>query len=157
MNSLDFRGYRKLIRLYLRQDWITRVFWILVPALLVISGMSSYSSMFATQQELNAFVDDSILNPVVAAIHGFILSKDIPGIVVWNIKTVSLIILAIFNILAVSKIIRGEEESGRADLLNACMVGRQSLFGVNPILSVKSYCHQFLLYIDSTFYLFYFT
>ncbi len=135
MNSLDFRGYRKLIRLYLRQDWITRVFWILAPALLVISGMSSYSSMFATQQELNAFVDDSILNPVVAAIHGFILSKDISGIVVWNIKTVSLIILAIFNILAVSKIIRGEEESGRADLLNACMVGRQSLFATAMIIS----------------------
>ncbi len=135
MNSLDFRGSRKLIRLYLRQGWVTRTFWLLTPALLVMSAMSSYGSMFATQQELNAFVDDSILNPVVAAIHGFILSKDIPGIVVWNIKTVSLIILAIFNILAVSKIIRGEEESGRADLLNSGMVGRQSLFAAAMIIS----------------------
>ena len=70
--------------------------------------------MFATQQELSAFVDESILNPAVAAIHGFILSKDIPSLVAWNIKTISLIVLGIFNILAMTKILRGEEESGRA-------------------------------------------
>jgi ABC-2 type transport system permease protein len=135
MNALDFRGTGKLIRFYLRQGWITRSIWLIIPALLVISAMASYGSMFATQQELNAFVDSNILNPVVAAIHGFILSKDIPGIVVWNIKTISLIVIAIFNILAASKIIRGEEESFRADLLEAGMVGRQSLFAASLIIS----------------------
>ena len=61
-------------------------------------AVSSYIPMFATQQELSAFVE-SILNPAVAAIHGFILSKDIPSLVAWNIKTISLIVLGIFNIL----------------------------------------------------------
>lgn len=135
MKSLDFRGTEKLIRFYLRRGWITRVIWLLTPALLAMSAMASYGSMFASQQELNVFVDDNILNPVVAAIHGFILSKDIPGIVAWNIKTVSLVVIAIFNILAVSKIVRGEEESGRADLLESGMVGRQSLFAASMAIS----------------------
>lgn len=135
MKSLDFRGTGKLIRFYFRQNWITRAIWLFTPALLAMSAMASYGSMFASQQELNAFVDENILNPVVAAIHGFILNNDIPSIVSWNIKTVSLIVIAIFNILAVSKIIRGEEETGRADLLQSGMVGRQSLFAASIIIS----------------------
>lgn len=134
MNRFDFRGTKKLIQFYLRHDWITRLIWLLTPALLVMTAASSYGSMFASQQELSAFVDDSILNPAVSAIHGFILSKDIAGIVAWNVKTVSLIVIAIFNILAMTKIIRGEEESGRADLLNSNMAGRQSLFASSMAL-----------------------
>jgi ABC-2 type transport system permease protein len=135
MNTLDFRGTGKLTGFYLRQGWITRSIWLFTPALLIMSAMSSYGSMFASQFELNAFVDDNVLNPAVSAIHGFILSKDIQGIVAWNVKTVSLIVIAIFNILAVSKIMRGEEESGRADLLGSGVVGRQSLFAVSITIS----------------------
>lgn len=134
MNRFDFRGTKKLIQFYLRHDWITRLIWLFTPAFLVMITVYSFDSMFASQQELNVFVDDSILNPTVSAIHGFILSKDIAGLVAWDIKTVLLIVIAIFNILAVSKIIRGEEESGRADLLNSSMVGRQSSFAASMAL-----------------------
>lgn len=138
MENLDFRGTGQLLRFYLRRGWITRAFWLLTPAMLVMSAVSSYIPMFATQQELSAFVDESILNPAVAAIHGFILSKDIPGLVAWNIKTVSLIILGIFNILAMTKILRGEEESSRAEILMSGMVGRQAPFAASAILCLAA-------------------
>ncbi len=138
MENLDFRGTARLIQFYFRRGWVTRVFWLLTPALLAISAVSSYIPMFATQQELSAFVDESILNPAVAAIHGFILSKDIPSLVAWNIKTISLIVLGIFNILAMTKILRGEEESGRAEILMSGMVGRQAPFAASSILSLST-------------------
>lgn len=126
MKSLDFQGTGALLRLYLKKGWIKRSIWLLTPALLAMSAYSSYSNMFASAQELSGFVDENILNPVVAAIHGFILTKDIPGITSWNIKTVSLIVAAIFNILAMTKTTRGEEESGRTDVLCSCVIGRQA-------------------------------
>jgi ABC-2 type transport system permease protein len=138
MNNLDFKGTGKLLQFYLRHGWIVRAFWLLSPALLVMSAVVSYNPMFATQQELNAFVDESILNPTVAAIHGFILSSDIPGLVAWNVKTVSLIMIGIFNILAVTKIIRGEEESNRADILMSGMVGRQATFAASAIVCLAT-------------------
>ncbi len=60
MENLDFRGTGQLLRFYLRRGWITRAFWLLTPAMLVMSAVSSYGSMFASQQELSAFVDESI-------------------------------------------------------------------------------------------------
>lgn len=138
MGNLDFRGTGLLLRFYLRRGWVTRAFWLLTPALLAMSAVSSYIPMFATQQELSAFVDESILNPAVVAIHGFILSKDIPSLVAWNIKTISLIVLGIFNILAMTKILRGEEESGRAEILMSGMVGRQAPFAASGILCLAT-------------------
>lgn len=106
----------------------------MTPALLAMSGYISYSNMFASAQELSAFVDESILNPVVAAIHGFILTKDISGIVSWNIKTVSLIVTTIFNILTMTKMTRGEEESGRTDVLYSAVIGRQAQLAAAAII-----------------------
>lgn len=138
MRSIDFQGTGALLRFYLKKGWIKRSIWLLTPALLAMSAYSSYSNMFTTAQELAAFVDESILNPVVAAIHGFILTKDVPGIVSWNIKTVSLIVAAIFNILAMTKMTRGEEESGRTDILCSCVVGRQAQLTAASILCLSA-------------------
>lgn len=138
MENLDFRGTGLLLQFYSRRGWVTRAFWLLTPVLLVMSAVYSYIPMFATQQELSVFVDESILNPAVVAIHGFILSKDIPSLVAWNIKTVSLIILGIFNILAMTKILRGEEESNRAEILMSGMVGRQAPFAASAILCLAT-------------------
>ena len=137
MKSLDFQGTSTLLRFYLKKGWIKRSIWILTPALLAMSAYASYSSMFATSQELSAFVDESILNPVVAVIHGFILTKDVPGIVSWNIKTVSLIVGAIFNILSMTKMTRGEEENGRTDLLCSCVIGKQAQLMAASILCLS--------------------
>lgn len=126
MKTLDFKGTGKLLRFYLKKGWVKRSIWILTPALLAMSAYMSYSNMFTSSQELSGFVDESILNPVVAAIHGFILTKDIPGIVSWNIKTISLIVATIFNILTMTKMTRGEEESGRTDILYSTVIGRQA-------------------------------
>lgn len=126
MKTLDFKGTGKLLRFYLKRGWVKRIIWLLTPALLAMSAYMSYSNMFTSSQELSGFVDESILNPVVAAIHGFILTKDIPGIVSWNIKTISLIVAAIINILTMTKMTRGEEESGRTDILYSTVIGRQA-------------------------------
>lgn len=142
MKSLDFQGTGALLRFYLKKGWIGRSFWLLTPALLAMSGYASYSNMFASAQELSKFVDESILNPVVAAIHGFILTKDLPGLVSWNIKTVSLVVAAIFNILAMTKITRGEEESGRTDVLCSCVIGRQAQLTVASIICL---CINFVM------------
>ena len=136
MESLDFRGTGQLLRFYLRHGWITRAFWLLTPTLLVLSGVSSYGSMFASQQELVAFVNESILNPAVAAIHGYILSVDIPGIIAWRVKMLSMIIVGIFNIFAMTKVIRGEEESSRAEMLMSGVVGRQAPLVASAIICV---------------------
>ncbi|HCX61572.1 hypothetical protein [Sedimentibacter sp.] len=142
MKSLDFQGTVALLRLYLKKDRIKRSIWMLTPALLAMSAYSSYINMFASAQELSEFVNESILNPVVAAIHGFILTKDIPGLVSWNIKTVSLIIAAIFNILTMTKTTRGEEENGRTDVLCSCVIGRQAQLAAASIICL---CVNFLM------------
>lgn len=138
MGNLDFQGTAKLLRFYLRHGWITWAIWLLTPTLLVISAVASYGSMFASQQELVAFVDESILNPAVAAIHGYILSIDIPGIIAWRVKMLAMIIVGIFNIFAMTKITRGEEESSRAEMLMSGVVGRQAPLAASAILCFAS-------------------
>lgn len=134
MGNLDFQGTAKLLRFYLKHGWITRAIWLLTPTLLVMAAIASYGSMFASQQELVAFVDEGILNPVVSAIHGFILSIDIPGIVAWRVKMLAMIVVGIFNIFAITKITRGEEESSRAEMLMSGVVGRQAPLAASAIL-----------------------
>lgn len=134
MKTLDFKGTVTLLRFYLKKGWVKRIIWVFTPALLAISGYISYKNMFASPNELSAFVDENILNPVVVGIHGFILTKDIPGIVSWNIKTLSLIIVAIFNILNMTEMTRGEEESGRTDVLYSTSIGRQAQLGTALII-----------------------
>ncbi|MCB8818590.1 ABC transporter permease [Desulfosporosinus shakirovi] len=144
MINSEFAGTGRLIRLALHQNRILRMIWLLLPALIAIGTVSSYSSMFTTQQELLKFINESVSNPVVIGMHGHVLTATLAGLSAWKIKVLSQLIVGIFNIIVVIKLTRSEEESGRFELLGATVVGRQShlaaalivAFGTNLVMGL---------------------
>lgn len=144
MNNREFAGTGRLIRLALRQNKILRIIWLILPALIAVGTVASYSSMFPTQQQLIDFINESVSNPVVIGIHGHVLATTLAGLTAWKIKVQLLLFVGIINIIIVIKRTRGEEESGRCELLGSTVVGRQShlasaliiAFGTNLIMGL---------------------
>lgn len=126
MNNREFVGTGRLIRLALRQNRILRIIWLILPALIAVGTIASYSSMFSTQQQLLDFINESVSNPVVIGMHGHVLAATLAGLTAWKIKVLILLIVGIINIIVVIKLTRSEEESGRFELLGSTVVGRQS-------------------------------
>lgn len=144
MKNSEFVGTIRLIRLSLHQNRILRIIWLLLPGLIAIGTVSSYSSMFTTQQQLLEFINESISNPVVIGMHGHVLTNTLAGLSAWKIKVLSQLVVGIFNIIVVIKLTRSEEESGRFELLGSTVVGRQShlasallvAFGTNLVMGL---------------------
>jgi ABC-2 type transport system permease protein len=118
-------GVLTLLRLALRRDRVAVPVWVLSVAALIAVTTSSLKRLYPTRADLvqlAATVED---NPAVVAIRGRGLGLDtIGGTAAWQAGWFAMLAAALMSLLLVVRHTRGDEESGRAELMLAQPVGR---------------------------------
>lgn len=120
-------GTRALAGLALRRDRIILLAWVLLAAGVVASTASSIRGLYTTLAERQQYAATVGANPASAVLGGpgFGL-PNLGGIIVAEMGSVLLALIALAGILLVVRYTRTEEETGRAELLGSAAVGRQA-------------------------------
>lgn len=120
----SFAGTRHLLRLYLRRDRIVAPAWVLLLVALLAGTVRSYAGLLPTAADRLSFVADIGANRALSAFAGPMYSAELGALVHWKIGDIAYTLIALFTILTVVRHTRGEEESGRLELVRATVVGR---------------------------------
>ncbi|WP_159940722.1 MULTISPECIES: ABC transporter permease [unclassified Nocardiopsis] len=121
-----FTGTGTLVRFILRRDRVRLTVWVLALAGTVFATVPTLNDMFSTeaQRQARAAIMDTPTGVVFGG-PGYGLDDYRLGPMVVNELTMSVLIaLAVMSILHVVRHTRAEEETGRAELLRAAVLGR---------------------------------
>jgi ABC-2 type transport system permease protein len=114
-----------LIRLAVRRDRIALPAWILGIAAVIVLAGSSVKDLYPTQADVEKFAATIGDNPALVAIRGRAGGLDtLGGAISWQLTYLAMILAALMSILLVVRHTRGDEETGRTELVLAGPVGR---------------------------------
>jgi len=117
-----FHGTLSLMRLYLRQNRIFTLFWLLLPGVWVAINTVSSLVLFPTQEALIE-MGVSLIDPLTEAMHGPLLDISVAGFVTWRTKVFLVLLGGIFSIVYMNRHTRLAEEQGKRELLGANVIG----------------------------------
>ncbi|MFI6604124.1 ABC transporter permease [Nonomuraea sp. NPDC050536] len=117
-------GTWKLAKLILRRERLIAPAWILLLAVLAAGQAKRYLQTFPTPQAIADFAREMAANKALTAFGGEVYSSTVAGMAVWKNADAIYTVLGLLAILTVVRHTRGEEESGRAELVGAGVVGR---------------------------------
>lgn len=117
-----FHGTLSLTRLYLRQNRIFTLVWLLLPGVWVAINTMSSLVLFPTQKAL-AEMSVTLIDPLTEAIHGPLLSISVAGFVTWRTKVFLVLLGGIFSMIHMIRHTRLAEEQGKRELLEANVTG----------------------------------
>jgi ABC-2 type transport system permease protein len=124
---IDLHGTGPIARLILRRDRARLVTWIGGIVLLVIVTAASTKGLYATQADLEKAAFASRDNPAALAFNGPDQALDtIGGQVAFQVGAFGMVVVGLMNLLLVSRMTRGEEDSGRLELVRSLPVGRHA-------------------------------
>ncbi|MGH2816659.1 MAG: ABC transporter permease, partial [Actinomycetota bacterium] len=123
-----FTGTGQLFRLALRRDRIVASAWILGLFLYAYSQAASIISLYPTQADLDRLARTAEgvgANPAVVALQGpAYQAHTYGGATAWQLVTPWVFLLGLMSLLLMTRHTRQEEETGRAELVSAGVVGR---------------------------------
>ncbi len=117
-----FHGTLSLMRLYMRQNRIFTLIWLLLPGLWVAINTVSSLVLFPTQEAL-VEMGVSLIDPLTEAMHGPLLDVSVAGFVTWRTKVFLVMLGGIFSIVYMIRHTRLAEEQGKRELLGANVTG----------------------------------
>jgi len=121
-------GTPALVRLALRRDRLLLPVWILLIVGAVAATASAIAELYPGMEQRVALGVTIGSTPALQAITGPVYdSTSVGGLTAWRATTVTTVLIALMNVLLVTRHTRAEEESGRAELVGACAVGRHAL------------------------------
>lgn len=135
IRSSNFTGTVGLLRLYLRRDRIVLPLWVLllsVPVATVYVG--STEAVYPTAADRASFAATIMASPAQRALYGNIYNESIGAVGVWKAGMFHLLI-AVAVILTVIRHTRGDEETGRTELLDSTAIGRYAALTAALVLT----------------------
>jgi len=124
----EFAGTGKLFRLALRRDRIVATVWVLGLFLYAYSQAASIIALYPTQADLDQLARTAAgvgANPAVVAIQGPAYdASTYGGATAWQLVTPWVFLIGLMSMFLVTRHTRQEEETGRAELVSAGVVGR---------------------------------
>ena len=123
----DLTGTVPLARLVVRRDRVRLVLWIAGIVVLVLVTAGSTIGLYPTQASLDEAAAAARDNPAALAFNGPDVALDtIGGQVAFQVGAVGLTFVGLMSLLLVVRLTRGEEDSGRLELVRAMPVGRHA-------------------------------
>lgn len=141
----DLLGTVPLVRLIVRRDRLRLLAWIAGLVLLVWTTAASTKSLYPTQESLDAVARTARDNPVALAFNGPDQALDtIGGQIAFQVGAFGLLMVGLMSVLLVGRATRGEEDSGRLEMVRSMPVGRHApmtasllvVIGANLVLAV---------------------
>jgi len=124
----ELAGTGKLFRLALRRDRIVATVWVLGLFLYAYSQAASIIALYPTQADLDQLARTAAgvgANPAVVAIQGPAYdASTYGGATAWQLVTPWVFLIGLMSLFLVTRHTRQEEETGRAELVSAGVVGR---------------------------------
>ncbi|MEV0584549.1 ABC transporter permease [Nonomuraea sp. NPDC050310] len=121
-------GTRELIRLALRQDRVLLPAWILLITAAVTGTASAIAELYPGMTQRVALGVTIGQAPAIQALTGPVFdSASVGGLTAWRATTPATVLVALMSVFLITRHTRAEEESGRAELVGSCPVGRQAL------------------------------
>ena len=119
-------GLRLLLRLALRRDRVMIPAWVIGLGGAVLLTASSYAELYADESSRREVVQTLGTTPATLALYGRIYADSVGGLVAWRLGGIALALAGLMSILIVVRHTRAEEETGRAELVGAGVVGRHA-------------------------------
>lgn len=110
-----------LVRLILRRDRILLPLWIVPLALIPVSYVQSFGDLFPTAESRESYAS----NAGFITLYGELSGTSLGEFITWRVGFVP-VMIGLFSLLTVIRHTRVEEETGRAELLGASVVGRHA-------------------------------
>jgi ABC-2 type transport system permease protein len=132
----SFTATGKLLRLYLRRDRVLLPSWVGLLVLLTVGTSAQYARLFTTDAERLDFTTQVTGNAALNAFTGQLYGHDLGNLTVWKIGDIVYSLIAVLVVLNVMRHTRGEEESGRQELVRAGVVGRHASLAAALILAL---------------------
>jgi ABC-2 type transport system permease protein len=121
-------GTGQLLRLAMRRDRIVATVWVLGLFVFVFSQAASIVSLYPTQADLDRLARTATgigANPAVVALQGPAYDAGTyGGATAWQVVTPGAFLIGLMSMLLMTRHTRQEEETGRAELVSAGVVGR---------------------------------
>ncbi len=122
----EYHGTRTLVIAAFRRDRVRIAVWVGAITFMVFVSASGVKQLFPTQADLDTAAAAST-NPAIIAFNGPPQALDtLGGQVAFQIGSPGLVLCALMAILMVGRLTRGEEESGRLELVRSLPVGRRA-------------------------------
>src|SRR5215831_4850001 len=120
-------GTGRLIRLTLRRDRIRIAIWIAGIALLALLTAGAVKSLFPTQESIDQAAAATQHNPGAIAFNGPPQGLDtLGGQIAFQVGALGMVAVALMSIFMLGRLTRGDEESGRLELVRSLPVGIQA-------------------------------
>ncbi|KJS53524.1 ABC transporter permease [Streptomyces rubellomurinus] len=120
----DFVGTRDLIKLYARRDRVKLPVGLLIMVGIVASSVTGFAKLYTTAKERTDFANGVNGNAAQLFMYGPVVRTDAAGgLVAWRTAALGGLIIGLISLFTVIRHSRGEEETGRAELIRAGVVG----------------------------------
>jgi ABC-2 type transport system permease protein len=142
-----FSGTLALVPPVLRRDRVRILVWVVSIVALVVVTVASTKNLFPTQADLDRVALATKDNPAAAAFNGPPIALDtIGGQIAFQLGSFGLTVVGLMSLLMTSRWTRGEEDSGRLELVRAMPVGRHApltsavltMAGIDVVLGLLS-------------------
>ncbi len=117
-----------LIRLILRRDRVLLPLWVLILAALPAVYAASFAELTPTEEARALYAETTAGIPSIEAMLGPIYGSSV-GALATQRAGLTLLIVALINVLVVIRHTRTEEDAGRRELIAATVVGRHAPLG----------------------------
>jgi ABC-2 type transport system permease protein len=123
----DLTGTGRLVRFTLRRDRVRALVWVLGIVSLVLVNVPSIKGLYPTQADLDSAAASFGDNAAARALNGPAYALDtLGGQVVFQVGAFGLVVVGLMSLFMVGRLTRGEEESGRTELIRSMAVGRHA-------------------------------
>ncbi|NDV04835.1 anibiotic ABC transporter [Rhodococcus sp. IEGM 248] len=132
----QYAGTARLVRLALRRDRIQLPVWLLALAALQAFSASSVLGLYPTEPDLRSFAMATAASPVALATNGVVSGYSAGAVLACQIVMPLSLAAGLMTTLLVVRHTRQNEETGRAELVEAAVVGRKSLLTAALVVAV---------------------
>lgn len=140
----QYAGTVRLVRLALRRDRVRLPVWLFSLTVLQALSVSSVLALYPTDADLRSFAIVTAASPVALATNGLVSGYSAGAVLASQIVMPMAVAVGLMTTLLVVRHTRQNEETGRAELVEAAVVGRKALLtaalvvaaGANIVLGV---------------------
>ena len=115
-----------LARLALRRDRIMLPAWVYVVVIGVASSAYTFAHLYKTASSRAALVASGESNPALLFLYGRLNGNSVGALTVWRYGVWGALFAALMSVFVVIRHTRGDEETGRLELIGSARVGRQA-------------------------------
>ncbi|OUS93711.1 ABC transporter permease [Rhodococcus sp. NCIMB 12038] len=131
-----YAGTPRLVRLALRRDRVQLPVWLVALAALQAFSASSVLGLYPTEPDLRSFAMATAASPVALATNGLVSGYSAGAVLACQIVMPMSLAACLMTTLLVVRHTRQNEETGRAELVEAAVVGRKALLTAALVVAV---------------------